>query len=191
MLRIFVCAVLFFAVSFAQPPAAQSEGPRFEVVAIKPAPEPTPNPTGTTRVAFKVDGARVQIIGYPLLAILMRAFRVEPAQVDASRISLDSEFFEIQATLPAGATPEQVPEMLQAMLAERFKLAFHRETRVFQMDVLSAGKSGMKLPRLPDGTRASFTSTRLPRRHHANDSDRQRGLVVSRYELLRRAPTGE
>jgi hypothetical protein len=37
MSRIAVCATLFLAVSFAQPPAAQSEGPRFEVVSIKPA----------------------------------------------------------------------------------------------------------------------------------------------------------
>lgn len=52
--------------------------------------------------------------------------------------------------------------MLQAMLAERFKLAYHRETREYQVNVLSVGKSGMKLARLPDGTQASYRQTRLP-----------------------------
>jgi uncharacterized protein (TIGR03435 family) len=164
MRRIVVLAALFLAVSFAQSPAAQSEGPRFEVVAIRPVPPPTPEQVlaGTGRPVFNVDGARVQIGGYSQLGLLMAAFRVQRPQLDASRISLGSEYFDIQATLPAGATREQVPEMLQAMLAERFKLAYHRETREYQMNVLTVGKSGMKLPRLPDGTPATSKSTRLP-----------------------------
>jgi uncharacterized protein (TIGR03435 family) len=91
---------------------------------------------------------------------MARAFRVEPPQVDAPDFAR-SEFFEIQATLPAWATRDQVPEMLQTMFAERFKLAYHRETREYRMSVLTVGKNGMKLPRLPDGTRAPSTSTRL------------------------------
>jgi len=158
MLRLVVCAVLFLAASFAQSPAAQSEGPRFEVVSIKPVPRPTPSPT--PRIAFNVNGAHVQISEYYLFGLLTRAFRVQPPQVDAPDFTRD-EFFDIQATLPEGATREQVPEMLQSMLAERFKLAYHRETRQFQMTVLTVGKSGMKLPRLPDGTRMASTSNRL------------------------------
>jgi uncharacterized protein (TIGR03435 family) len=84
------------------------------------------------------------------------------SQVDAPDFALD-EFFDIQATLPAGATPEQVPEMLQAMLVERFKLTYHRETREYKKDVLTVGKSGMKLPRLPEGTRTPIQGRkRLP-----------------------------
>jgi uncharacterized protein (TIGR03435 family) len=108
-----------------------------------------------------VNAARVQLNGVPAISLLTRAFRVQSRQVDAPDFARDA-FFEIQATLPAGATPEQVPEMLQAMLAERFKLAYHRETRQYQMNVLTVGKSGMKLPRLPDGTHMTSTSNRLP-----------------------------
>jgi len=42
-------------------------------------------------------------------------------QVDAPDFAR-SEYFEIQAAIPAGATPGQVPEMLLAMFADRFKL---------------------------------------------------------------------
>jgi uncharacterized protein (TIGR03435 family) len=91
---------------------------------------------------------------------LSRAFRVEPQQVDVGSFR-GAETFEIQAKLPAGATGEQVPEMLQSMLAERFKLAYHRETREYDATVVSVGKGGMKLPRLPDGTREESTSARL------------------------------
>ncbi|HEY1758409.1 MAG TPA: TIGR03435 family protein [Bryobacteraceae bacterium] len=158
LLRIVVYAVLFLAVSFAQSSPAQSEGPRFEVVAIKPIRRPTPgdgSPYGLT-----VSGARVQGV-YQLFSFFTRAFRVESPQVDAPDFARE-EFFEIQATLPAGATTEQVPQMLQAMLAERFKLAYHRETREYQMDVLTVGKEGMKLPRLPDGTQAPTRYNSLP-----------------------------
>ena len=159
MLRIVICAVLFLAVSFAQPPAAQSEGPRFEVVAIKAIPQPTPG--DGTPFGFSVSGARVQISGYPLFLLLTRAFRVESRQVDAPDFS-HTEFFDIQAALPAGAMPEQVPEVLQAMLAERFKLAYHRETREYQVNVLTVGRSGMKLLRLPDNTPMQSTRKLLP-----------------------------
>jgi uncharacterized protein (TIGR03435 family) len=160
LLRIVVCAVTFLAVSFAQPPAAPSEGPRFEVVSIKPVPRPTPG--DGSPFGLSISGAHVQI-NLPTISLLTRAFRIELAQVNAPDFARDA-FFEIQATLPARAKPEQVPEMLQAMLADRFKLAYHRETRDYKMDVLTVGKSGMKLPRLPlpDNTPMQITRKLLP-----------------------------
>ena len=47
------------------------------------------------------------------------------------------------------------------MLAERFKLAYHRETREYHVSGLTVGKSGMKLTRLPEGTQGPSTSTQL------------------------------
>ena len=170
------------------------EGPRFEVVSIKPAPEPTPETIQSLawRIAFNVDAARVQISGYTPLMLLVKAFRVQLPQVDAPDFAQRGLFLEIQATLPAGAMPEQVPEMLQAMLAERFQLAWHRETRDYQMTVVTVGKSGMKLPRLPDGTRlpggrgkGAFPtgSTRMTQTGNL-------ASLFARDELLRRAPDG-
>ncbi|HEY1758408.1 MAG TPA: TIGR03435 family protein [Bryobacteraceae bacterium] len=144
LLRVAVYAVLFLAVGLAQAPTAQSEGPRFEVVAIRPTPTPAGN-----EIHFNVNAARVDIRNYSLFGLLTRAFRIDWTQLVAPAYS---GAFDIQATLPAGATPEQVPEMLLTMLVERFKLAYHRETRQYTVNVLTIGKSGMKLPRLPDGT---------------------------------------
>jgi uncharacterized protein (TIGR03435 family) len=159
LLRIFVSAALLLDASFAQPPSTTSEAPRFEVVSIKPIPRPTPG--DGTPFGFNVSGARVQIRGYPLFFLLTRAFRIESRQLDAPDFT-HNEFFDLQATLAAGAMPEQVPEMLQATLAERFKLSYHREAHEYHDDVLTVGKSGMKLPRLPDGTQPSYRSTSLP-----------------------------
>ena len=133
----------------------------FEVVSIKPVPRPTPETiqAGTSRLAFNIDGARVEIAGFGLVPIVARAFGVEVRQVDMRGQGGD-QTFEIQAKLPAGATPEQVPEMLQDMLVERFKLAYHRETREYEMTVLTIAKNGMKLTRLPEGTKPTSSSVR-------------------------------
>lgn len=133
----------------------------FEVVSIKPAPAPTAEVVRSGGLAFDIDPAHVRIAGFSPLALLARAFRIEVPQVAAPDFA-SSEFFEIQATLPPGATREQVPEMLQTMFAERFKLAYHQEIRDYHMSVLTVGKGGMKLSRLPDGTRMPSTSTQLP-----------------------------
>lgn len=42
---------------------------------------------------------------------------------------MTAQKFDIRAKLPEGALPGQAPEMLRTLLAERFKLAFHREIK--------------------------------------------------------------
>jgi len=151
-------------VALAATPAAPQTPlkPAFEVVSIKAVPRPTPELIRSGYgIVFSIDASHVRIVGYTPFALLTKAFRVEPPQVDAPDFAR-SEYFEVQATLSSGATPEQVPEMLQTMFAERFKLAYHRETREYQMSVLTVGKNGMKLPRLPDNTPPSSSTTNLP-----------------------------
>jgi uncharacterized protein (TIGR03435 family) len=112
-------------------------------------------------VGFNIDPPRVEAIGYGVSGLIARAFQVEAPQVDLRGLG-GFESFEVQASLPEGATREQVPEMLQTMLKERFKLAYHRETHDYPVTVMTLGKSGMKLQRLPDGTPTASNSTRLP-----------------------------
>src|SRR5207249_390169 len=50
---------------------------------------------------------------------------------------------------PEGTTKEQVPEMLQALLAERFQLKIHRENREHNVYGLVVGKGGHKLKESP------------------------------------------
>lgn len=57
---------------------------------------------------------------------------------------LDSARFEIEAKIPHGATREQVNQMLQKLLADRFHLTAHRETREIQQYALVVDKSGPK-----------------------------------------------
>ena len=58
---------------------------------------------------------------------------------------LDSARFNIVAKSPGPANDEQLQLMLQTLLADRFKLVLHRQTKQFQVYVLSPGKNGPKL----------------------------------------------
>lgn len=53
--------------------------------------------------------------------------------------------YDITARVPAGATKEQFQLMLQKLLADRFSMQVHRETKELPIYSLTAGKSGSKL----------------------------------------------
>ncbi len=55
----------------------------------------------------------------------------------------------VLAKMPDGSTKEQVPDMLKALLAERFKLVIHQESKEHAMYALIVGKGGPKLKESP------------------------------------------
>ena len=58
---------------------------------------------------------------------------------------LDTERYSIVAKVPAGATKEQVLAMWQNLLASRFQLKLHRETKEIPIYEISVGKGTPKL----------------------------------------------
>ena len=53
--------------------------------------------------------------------------------------------YDIAAKVPAGATKEQLRQMEQHLLEERFKLKVHREPKEMSIYELTVGKSGLKM----------------------------------------------
>ena len=69
---------------------------------------------------------------------------------------LDSVHFDIVARMPANGNVNRYPEMLQTLLAERFKLVVHRETRELPGLALVVDKKGLRIkPVEPGGTMSS------------------------------------
>ena len=128
--------------AFGQTPAA----PAFEVASVKLASplNPADVAAGKLHVGMTIDGARVDIGFFSLADLIPVAFRVKRYQVSGPDW-MAAQRFDIQATIPDGASAGQVPEMLQALLAERFKLAMHRETKDHPVYALVSGKNGSKL----------------------------------------------
>ena len=120
--------------------------PAFEVASVKPAAPLNRGQllSGQGHVGMKIDAARVDIGSMSLADLIRVAYRVKPYQISGPDW-MASERFDVLAKLPEGASREQVPEMLQALLAERFKLTVHRESKEYAVYALVVGKSGPKL----------------------------------------------
>jgi uncharacterized protein (TIGR03435 family) len=113
----------------------------FEVASIKPA---DPQPMGRISVGMSTDAGMLRYTNVSLKDCIRVAYRVKDFQVEGPDFIGDTRF-NITAKLPEGASEKQVPEMLQALLADRFKLTLHRETKDHAIYALVADKGGAKL----------------------------------------------
>jgi uncharacterized protein (TIGR03435 family) len=83
----------------------------------------------------------------------MTAYTVETYQVSGPDW-LGMERYDIAVTVPPGATKDQVNLMWQSLLAERFGVVLHQESKEFQVEELVIGKNGPKLKESVDDPNA-------------------------------------
>jgi uncharacterized protein (TIGR03435 family) len=125
-----------------------AQGPAFEVATIKPSAPMTAIAmklmSGQGHVGLRVEGDRVDIVSMSLSGLIQAAYKVKPYQVTGPGWISDQRF-DVVAKMPEGAVPDQVPEMLQALLAERFKLTIRRESREHPLYALVVARGGSKL----------------------------------------------
>jgi uncharacterized protein (TIGR03435 family) len=129
----------------AKPAAAKLE---FEVASIKPS--ALPGRAAVIRLgpqggAGGGDPGRITYTFSTIPDLMMEAYSVKRNQISGGPNWLDSERFDIVAKVPPRATKEQVKVMLQNLLAERFKLTLHRDTKELPIYVLEVGPKGPKL----------------------------------------------
>lgn len=113
---------------------------QFEVVSIKPHPEPINFSSNTVR------GATYRGVAITLLDLVMDAYHLQRNQVLGGPNWLETEHFDVNAKA-AGDQPlefERARPMLQLMLADRFKLKVHQETREVACYNLVIAKGGPK-----------------------------------------------
>lgn len=99
---------------------------------------------GRIRVMMDTDGGMLRYSNVSLKDCVRVAFKVKEFQIEGPDW-MGNQRFDIVAKFPAGATEKQVPEMLQALLAERFKLTIHRNSKEGAIYALVPGKNGPKL----------------------------------------------
>jgi len=138
----------------------------FEVASVKASAPLDPQKilSGQQRVGMKMDAGRVDIENWSILELLNTAYKVSPTRLTgpgwpAGFNPLAASRFDIHATFPLGATKDDVPEMLQSLLAERWKLAFHNEQKEQQVLALIVGKDGPKLEPSPAETPGDAANT--------------------------------
>jgi uncharacterized protein (TIGR03435 family) len=80
-----------------------------------------------------------------LRLLIAIAYRFDSRLVQGGPDWLDDQLYDLAAKLPPGTSKDRIPAMLQTLLAERFKLAVHSETREQRVYFLVVGKNGPKL----------------------------------------------
>jgi uncharacterized protein (TIGR03435 family) len=148
---------------------AKPSGPKFEVTSIKPVPLTNSGPPA--HAGIKIDGARVDIGYWSINQLILRAYGLPAYQLSAPDWT-NSLRFDVVAKFPEGTTRDQLSEMLQWLLADRFGLAAHVETRELPGFALVVGKGGTKMkPAEPDPNAATepASSNRLERAGHTLD----------------------
>jgi uncharacterized protein (TIGR03435 family) len=118
---------------------------QFEVASIRPSAPPGPE---RMSVGVHIDGARVSCTSLNLKDYIGAAYKLKIYQIEGPDY-MGSERFDINAKLPAGASESQVPEMLKALLADRFKMTAHTETKDFPVYALVVAKGGLKMKESP------------------------------------------
>src|SRR5262249_30632256 len=135
--------IVFLSVLFAL--QARSVLPSFDVASVKINRNP---PTGPRVMSLRLSLSHgtLTFVGYSLRNLLLQAYDVNASQIVGCPSWCDSDVFDVigKAKDP-DAPPEQVRLMLQSLLADRFKLAVHREQRELAGYSLVVGKSGSKL----------------------------------------------
>jgi uncharacterized protein (TIGR03435 family) len=121
------CLLLLLPVAlFAQAPST------FDVASVKR----TQGAPGAIPFVFTQNG-RLRAPFATVRELVQAAYGVEPNQVAGGPGWIDSEHFEINATLPAGADPRAARLMLRALLVDRFALAARQEKRDVPVYVLN------------------------------------------------------
>lgn len=122
---------------------AQSQAgskPRFEEASIKPS---DPSIQG---FRMRADpGGRVVASGITLEILIQWAYDVRDFQLQGGPGWRGSARYDIATVAEGGTKPGDLKPMMQALLTDRFKLSFHRDTKELPVYALVVGRTGPKL----------------------------------------------
>jgi uncharacterized protein (TIGR03435 family) len=124
--------------------------PSFEVASVKP------NKSGErTGPYLRYEGMQVVVVNNNLFTIMRGAWGLPPDQIVGGPdwVRSERERFDILAKAPDGATRPQLPLMVRALLADRFKLKTHLENRTAPIYTLVVARPDGRLgPKISPST---------------------------------------
>lgn len=130
--------------------AAQSPAQRFEAASIRPSgPDDLAGPSGC-----QTDPALVRCTNVTLKRAIVGAYDLVPDRILGGPEWIDSDRYQITARAAQPVHGEALDRLLQSLLAERFGLKLHRETRNLPGFVLEIAKQGPRLQPAADAPRS-------------------------------------
>lgn len=114
----------------------------FEAASIKV------NKTGEAGGGFGGRPDRIVVTNYTLRDIIRNAYGLQRYQIVGGPEWLAQDRFDINAKAPEGAPQAQLLTMMQTLLADRFRLRVHRDTRDVPMFALVVAREGRLGPKM-------------------------------------------
>jgi len=128
--------VLLFCAYGEQTSGAKLE---FEVASVKP------NKTGQRGGRLNTEPGHLTITNMTLRTCIRAAFGLQNYQLTGGTASIEDEPYDIVAKAESAVGDEQLMLMLRRLLAERFKLKYHKESKEMKGLALLVGKNGPRL----------------------------------------------
>jgi uncharacterized protein (TIGR03435 family) len=156
MKTIYVLAVSFVVLPSIQPrvtaqagPPSPSEASTFEVASIRP------NNSGGNGVFFTYQGGRFNATNATLRMLIRNSYGVQDSQIVGGPTWMNSDRFNVVAKGEVGQSPafpvaqvggpSRLQLMMQALLADRFKVVVHKEHKELHVYALAVARSDGRL----------------------------------------------
>jgi uncharacterized protein (TIGR03435 family) len=142
--------------------------------------------TASQESVVRISGNRVSTQGL-LAGLVMTAYKLRTFQVSGAPEWRDetgrNQLYDIEARAPGAGVPtmDEVRQMLQTLLAERFQLKFHRETKEQPVYDLVVGNNPAKLKPSAPGVESKTASTGRLRMAYTNVSISELVLRIGPY----------
>jgi len=154
------CGLLFFT-SLSVLGQVSASSPVFEVASVKPA-DPAARGSRTN-----ANQGRLTMDNVTLKQCILMAYHIQGHQLSGGPPWFDTARYDISAKMDASAEQlvgpaarTRMETMLQNLLADRFKLVVHRESKQVAGSALMVAKNGPKLKRVQDDDQTSTSAGR-------------------------------
>lgn len=124
----------------AQPATAHKPLP-FEITSVKPS-KPDARGGGIRPLP---GGQSYKAEAVPLRLMMKLMYKITDSQIVGGPAWMDNDLWDVDAKAERPSNLDQLHEMFQTLLADRFQLRFHKETRELAAYVMTVDKSGSKL----------------------------------------------
>ena len=99
-----------------------------------------------------LPGGSLRAENVPLRFLIRAAYRIRDFEITGGPSWVNTDRYDVAAKAQEGAPQDQLPLMLQALLAQRFKMTLRRETKELPVFLLVAARGGIKLSASREGS---------------------------------------
>jgi len=146
-MRLPVIVAALFQLAVLSSGLAQSAQPSFEVASVRPSQHEV-GPDYNNQITISPD----RFVGknITLKRLVAEAWHCQMNQVTGPGW-IDRSEYDVEARMPAGADRQKIALMLRSLLADRFHLKEHSETREMRVYEMTVGKGGPKIQPVKPG----------------------------------------